>query len=357
MTTLNPTSPSECQELWTGIAKRPPFTELEQRYSLTKFEHLLHADTLNTLKNRLITTENGSTQRGHTQRGQAPQNTQRGQALQSSLASLERGQAPQNDFSQSLNHGQACQIDFKQSFKCQNSMSDSEDYYETIIFKDKIIPTRPNSWHDLFNGLIWLNFPKTKTLLNEWHVEDIQSHGLTPRTHRRNQITLFDECGVILAVSDPQICENLSNHQWQKVFIEDRHKWANYNSYLHHDLERLNNQDSHVKNNQDSHVKMPAAKAFVFGHANYEMLLNPFIGLTGKWLAIRVDNSFFEENYDRQLTILDSAIYDLLNRKHLLSNSRKLSPIPLLGIPGWHLANENEDFYMNQDYFRPARSK
>ncbi|MDO6710988.1 DUF3025 domain-containing protein [Aliiglaciecola sp. 2_MG-2023] len=327
MTTLNPTSSSECQELWTGIAKRPPFTELEQRYSLTKFEHLLHADTLNTLKNRLITTENGSTQRGHTQ----------------------RGQAPQNDFSQSLNHGQACQIDFKQSFKCQNSMSDSEDYYETIIFKDKIIPTRPNSWHDLFNGLIWLNFPKTKTLLNEWHVEDIQSHGLTPRTHRRNQITLFDECGVILAVSDPQICENLSNHQWKKVFIEDRHKWANYNSYLHHDLERLNN--------QDSHVKMPAAKAFVFGHANYEMLLNPFIGLTGKWLAVRVDNSFFEENYDRQLTILDSAIYELLNRKHLLSNSRKLSPIPLLGIPGWHLANENEDFYMNQDYFRPARSK
>ncbi|MDO6695585.1 DUF3025 domain-containing protein [Aliiglaciecola sp. 3_MG-2023] len=303
------------------MIKRAPFSELEQRYSLTKFDNLLHANTLNTLKDKLVTTENG-------------------------IHLLQRGQASSGVYQHQ--RGQASRNDFGLSFKCQNSMSETDGYYETIIFKNKVIPTRPNSWHDLFNGLIWLSFPNTKTLLNQWHVEDIQAHGLTPRTQRRNQITLFDECGIILAVSDSQVCEYLANHQWQKVFIEDRHKWVNHCSMLDHDVK--------VASNKDGQIDNPQIKAFVFGHANYEMLLNPFIGLTGKWLAIRVNDSFFSENYAQQLSILDLSLYHYLLSKNSLSNTGKLPPIPLLGIPSWYPANRYKEFYLNEEYFRPARN-
>ncbi|MEP4891652.1 MAG: DUF3025 domain-containing protein [Aliiglaciecola sp.] len=338
MISVKQPSPRECHELWTGIVKRPPFTELEQRYNLTKFDNLLHADTLNALKSELTSNE------APYYRGQAPYH---GQASY-------RGQASHNVSGlplKSSERGQASEDAFEFTFKCQDSMAETGDYYETIIFKHRVIPTRPNSWHDLFNGLVWLNFPKTKTLLNRWHVEDIQSYGLTPRTHRRNQITLFDECGIVLAVSDSMFCENLANHQWQKVFIEDRHKWDNHDAMFNDEIKADFNMDSHV----NSHEHKPQIKAFVFGHANYEMLLNPFIGLTGKWLPIKVDDSFFTENHTRQLSILDSSLYEFLCSKNALSDSGKLAPIPLLGIPGWYFQNQNRDFYLNQDYFRPAR--
>ncbi|MFA3789809.1 DUF3025 domain-containing protein [Aliiglaciecola sp. SL4] len=343
MTSVNQPSPRECHELWTGIVKRPPFTELEQRYSLTKFDNLLHADTLNVLKSELPTIE-GSL------RGQASHDVS-----WVPLKISQRGQAS-HDVSgvplKTSQRGQASKDGFEFTFKCQDSMPETGDYYETIIFKDRVIPTRPNSWHDLFNGLVWLNFPKTKTLLNRWHVEDIQSYGLTPRTHRRNQITLFDECGIVLAVSDSRVCEHLANHQWQKVFIEDRHKWDNQDAMFNDEINAVFNMDCHV----NSHEHKPQIKAFVFGHANYEMLLNPFIGLTGKWLPIKVDDRFFAENHTRQLSTLDSSLYDLLCCKNSLSDSGKLSPIPLLGIPGWYSQNQSREFYLNQDYFRPARS-
>src|SRR5262249_47210593 len=34
--------------------------------------------------------------------------------------------------------------------------------YETRIFETGEVQTRPGSWHDLFNALVWLAFPKTK---------------------------------------------------------------------------------------------------------------------------------------------------------------------------------------------------
>ncbi len=48
-------------------------------------------------------------------------------------------------------------------FICQESMPEDVRYYEQIIFEDNAIPTRRESWHDFFNGIIWLQFPQTKT--------------------------------------------------------------------------------------------------------------------------------------------------------------------------------------------------
>jgi hypothetical protein len=39
-----------------------------------------------------------------------------------------------------------------------------------------------------------------------------------------------------------------------------------------------------------------------------------------------------------------------------LSHGRELSPLPVLGVPGWWGGNEQENFYENTDYFRPGRN-
>jgi hypothetical protein len=216
-------------------------------------------------------------------------------------------------------------------FVCQSQLTESEHYYEQIIHQQHIIPTRPNSWHDLFNGLIWLQFPQTKRLLNQQHMEDIEKHGLSPRTQRRNNLTHFDECGVILtyqrgSVAEQQI-KDLAMHRWQAVFIENRSIWG----------KELN--------------------SFMFGHANLEMLLQPFIGLTGKWLALEVDSQFSSISYSEQLKQIDESLMSLINQSNIFAKKKPLYPLPLLGIPDVWDANNNPAFYANTAYFRPIRIK
>jgi hypothetical protein len=212
-------------------------------------------------------------------------------------------------------------------FVCQSQLNESDNYYEQIIYQRNIIPTRPNSWHDLFNGLIWLQFPQTKKLLNQQHVADIQEYGLSPRTSRRNNLTHFDECGVIVTYqrSDvfSQLMENLRQHQWQSVFVENRQYWGR------------------------------EINSFIFGHANLEMLLHPFIGLTGKCLMLEVDSQFSTLPYLQQVAMIDTLLVSQIHQTHLFSQHKPLSPMPLLGIPDVWDANSEPEFYSNTDYFRP----
>lgn len=213
-------------------------------------------------------------------------------------------------------------------FVCQNQLAESGDYYEQIIYQQNIIPTRPDSWHDLFNGLIWLQFPQTKRLLNQQHVEDIEQHGLSPRRLRRNNLTHFDECGVILTYQKDsvaqQLIKDLAMHKWQTVFVENRITWG----------KELN--------------------SFIFGHANLEMLLQPFIGLTGKWLALEVDSQFSKLSNSEQLKRIDELLVKFIKQTNFFAEKKPMHPIPLLGIPGVWDANNNPDFYANTDYFRPT---
>jgi hypothetical protein len=212
-------------------------------------------------------------------------------------------------------------------FVCQSLITESTLYYEQTIQQKNIIPTRPNSWHDLFNGLIWLQFPQTKQLLNQQHVEDIEQYGLSPRTHRRNNLTHFDECGVIVTYQRSEVFEQLiqalKRHQWHAVFVENRQHWGN----------QIN--------------------SFMFGHANLEMLLQPFIGLTGKCLAVEVDSDFATLPYSEQLAQLDGLLVKQIRETDLFSEHKPLSPLPLLGIPDMWDANNDPEFYTNTDYFRP----
>ena len=188
------------------------------------------------------------------------------------------------------------------------------------------MPTRNENWHDFFGGLIWCLFPKTKTLLNQLHMAEIAKHGAKQRSKLRNKLTLLDECGVIICL-EPAMQQHaalLRTHQWQQTFVEQRSDW------------------------------WQGVKPVIFGHAIYEMATRPFLGLTAKCLFIDVPEGFSRWPLTEAYRYLDGQLCSLIDNGALLS-TEQLTPLPLLGVPEWFAANENPQFYLNHDYFRPRR--
>ncbi len=210
-------------------------------------------------------------------------------------------------------------------------------YYEVFIHQTGQIPTREHNWHDFFGALIWCLMPKTKKLLNQLHMQEIASHGQQQRSKLRHKLTLLDECGVILAydkVAAP-VMQQLRRHQWHEAFVQARVQW------------------------QQPAATWPVAPAdgriqpLMFGHANYEMATRPFIGLTGKMLALELPATFWQLPRLTQYQQLDESLSIQIANGDFLLQAAHLTPLPLLGIPGWYSANAAEEFYLDRQYFRP----
>jgi len=196
-------------------------------------------------------------------------------------------------------------------------------YYEERIYLEAQVPTRPCSWHDFFNAIIYILFPKLKQEINRLHYQDIVSSGKIKRTKCRNALTLLDECGVIIAYSDERLITPLTEQFWQQAFVDNRQVWG-------------------------QHIE-----GFIIGHANYEKALAPYIGFTAKALYIKVAPDFFDLDKLSQYRQLDHLIVQDLEQ--LMVDNRHLYPLPILGIPHWWADNTNPTFYDNLDYFRPKR--
>ena len=198
-------------------------------------------------------------------------------------------------------------------------------YYEQRIYLEAQVPTRPRNWHDFFNAIIYMLFPRTKQQINRLHYLDIGSDGLEGRTKRRDAPPLFDECGVIIAYCDEQLKQQLTDQQWQQAFVENRTAWGQ------------------------------SIDGFIIGHANYEKALDPYIGFTAKALYVKVDIDFFKLEKLAQYRYLDGYLADNLTR--LIVDNSQLYPLPILGVPHWWAANNDAEFYNNKNYFRPKRMK
>ena len=200
-----------------------------------------------------------------------------------------------------------------------------ELYYEEWIYLKAQCPHRIASWHDFFNAMIWCLFPSLKRIMNFQHYQDIELAGRRQRTARRDALTMFDECGVVVPSCDPQLIDALQNHHWKEAFVQQRSAWG----------ERID--------------------AFMVGHANYEKALAPYLGFTGKALYLPVEAAFFEWSRVEQYRYLDRRLTELLSQDNLLRDNKALTPLPILGVPGWYDANRDPSFYDNQQYFRPKR--
>ena len=198
----------------------------------------------------------------------------------------------------------------------------AEMAYEERIYTKGIISTREQNWHDLFNAFIWILFPRTKVLLNQLHMQELEQQAGKKRTPARDAITHLDESGIIIASSDEALLKALKNHQWHAVFVQSRPRW------------------------------WKDIGAFVFGHGMYEKAFQPFIGFTGKAYCIKVDNDFYQHDKLKQYAILDKLLCRDIQSKQSLSDSSHLSPLPILGIPGWSEDNKEAEYYNNTNYFR-----
>lgn len=216
-------------------------------------------------------------------------------------------------------------------------------YYEVFIHQTGQIPTRNQNWHDLFGALIWCLFPATKTLLNQLHMQEIKLHGQQQRTKLRNKLTLLDECGVILAYSPAatELIEQLQQHQWHCAFVSQRDCWTTAAA-----------RDTGSGATQEN-LARAQVMPLMFGHANYEMATRPFIGLTGKLLALPVADDFWQLPLAQRYAAIDNALSLQIANSDFLLQAAQLTPLPLLGVPGWYADNSAAEFYQDQQYFRP----
>ncbi len=208
----------------------------------------------------------------------------------------------------------------------QSSIAEGASYYEEHIFSTGEIPTRDQNWHDFFNAMVWLQFPKTKSVINTLHVKEIERQAdKKKRSRKRDALTLFDESGVIFVSCDDQIITALKDHQWKALFWQKRDDWWR------------------------------SVSVSIFGHGLFEKALSPYIGMTANALVLQVGEHFFDQNRQVQVQELDQIISNKLKTENGLENPGHLTPLPMLGVPGWWQDNEQEDFYNNQNYFRPKR--
>ncbi len=205
---------------------------------------------------------------------------------------------------------------------------DAAEGYEERAWRSGEVVTRPDNWHDAFNALAWLAYPQTKRALNRLHHEHAYSAlpaAANARGVARDVLTLFDEDGLLVACADPRLAELLANFQWKELF------WV---------------QRDAVARNMRFHV---------FGHALADKLRSPFRGLTAKALVFAVNPRELEGPHGEQVEALDARAAAWFGRPESLASTRVLSPLPVLGIPGWHAGNAHAHYYDDTWQFRPGR--
>jgi hypothetical protein len=181
--------------------------------------------------------------------------------------------------------------------------------YESFIARTARVPTRDNL-HDLFNGLVWLTYPQTKRRMNALQGGQIAAHGIAgSRGPLRDALTVFDENGALLQ-APPALVDALRARDWRALFVAERSLWQ-------------------------------AARLTLFGHALIEKLVQPRKSITAHvWIVADLDDT----------SVAASIQPDAFTTRAFL-------PLPVLGVPGWCAANEDERFYDDAEVFRQPRER
>lgn len=203
-----------------------------------------------------------------------------------------------------------------------------EAQYEPRCYLSGEVQTRPDNWHDMFNALVWLTFPKAKAAVNTRHYQALTNKpdpGDSQRGRVRDMATLLDESGVIVVSANAELAELLRTFQWKELFWQRREQVRTEMGF------------------------------YIFGHGLYEKALQPYVGMTGQGLVLQVPADFFSSDRAVQLNYLDERVAEYVDDASHCRSSRELHPVPLLGVPGWDSGNVNAAYYDNTSYFRAGR--
>jgi hypothetical protein len=203
-------------------------------------------------------------------------------------------------------------------------------YYEVQIAETGEVETRPGSWHDLFNALVWITFPKAKAQINAQHAAMLKEGGeeeARQRSPERDALTLFDEGGVVVASSSPELMRLIVDFEWKQLFWSRRP-----------DLE--------------SRMRFIA-----FGHGLYEQSLAPFPGMVAKTVFVPVGEFFFMLPFESQVSEVDELLAAHFSNRVKFQSPKMMAPMPVMGVPGWHEGTAREGYYDDPVQFRGSRPK
>lgn len=198
--------------------------------------------------------------------------------------------------------------------------------YETRIAERGEVETRAENWHDLFNALSWVAFPKAKAAINAQHAAMLAEGGeaeARSRRPERDALTLFDEGGVVVAASSPAMLRLIVDFEWKELF------W--------HRREELGR----------------TVRFVAFGHSLLEKMLDPFAGIVAKTVFLPVSDFFTMLPPEAQVAEADALLAAHFAARPRFASPRLMAPMPVLGIPGWHPATDREAWYDDPDHFRP----
>jgi hypothetical protein len=197
--------------------------------------------------------------------------------------------------------------------------------YESFISATGCVPTRDNL-HDFFNALVWLTFPRIKVRLNALQSAEITRRATSPSVVRgkiRDAATIFDENAVLLLTAESDIGSALREHNWQKLFVNQRHLFAS-----------------------QSHTRV-----YLFGHALMEKLVAPYKAITGHTWVINVTPDILQFDTADLQRWVDSEMDIRLQQGF---STAEFAHLPVLGVPGWW-CGQDEAFYADAAVFRPPR--
>jgi hypothetical protein len=189
--------------------------------------------------------------------------------------------------------------------------------YESFIGEQAAVPTR-EGLHDMFNALCWHQWPQSKRRLNRLQVAEIGRLGIgAVRGPVRDALTLIDENALLLQAPEA-VWQALLARDWQRLFWDERSAWEQ-------------------------------ARVGVLGHALLEKLHQPYKSITAHVWAVPVP-----EALGNDWAAWDDWFAQGLSVERLAS--KPLTPLPVLGIPGWWPANQDPGFYADPQVFRAPRA-
>jgi hypothetical protein len=200
--------------------------------------------------------------------------------------------------------------------------------YERHIAATGEVETRARNWHDFFNALAWIAFPGAKATINAQHAAMLAEGGEAEARRRRPErdaLTLFDEGGVAVVSRDAGLARLIAEHRWKELFWHRREELAREVRFV------------------------------AFGHALYEKMLDPFIGIVAKTVIFAADEAFASLTPPAQAARTDGLLASHFADRARFPSPRAMPPLPLLGIPGWHPGTDREDFYDDADHFRARK--
>ena len=106
-----------------------------------------------------------------------------------------------------------------------------ESQYEPRCYLTGEVQTRPDNWHDFFNALVWLTFPKAKAAINARHYQALVHAAEATASQRgkvRDMATLLDESGVIVVCANAELAELICTYKWKELFDSMMELFFNY---------------------------------------------------------------------------------------------------------------------------------